>query len=78
VAYGYQYIPNARREEWYARAAERRANGESRMHLLDRSASAIAEAIAEVYRDIDELRRTAPELVLARTGDRSAEADGIA
>jgi hypothetical protein len=78
VAYGYQYIPNAAREEWRARDAERRANGGSRLHSLDRTAAAIAEAIAEVYRDIAELRNTVPELTSVQPDhEQPAEAEAI-
>ena len=48
------------------------------MHALDVTAAAIAEAIAEVYRDIEELRSTVPELISVRSGDQASEADAIA
>jgi hypothetical protein len=53
-------------------------SGGIRVHPLDRAASAIAEAIAGVYRDIDELRSTVPELVSARADDRAPEAEATA
>ena len=75
MAYGYQYIPNASRDERRARPSGIRVSGGGRVHPLDRAAGAIAEAIAAVYRDIDQLRSTVPELVAARPDDGGTEAD---
>ncbi len=62
VAYGYQYIPRVPRVQGSQRASALRVGGGSgRVRPLDRAASAIAEAIAAVYRDIDDLRKAAPE-----------------
>jgi len=78
VAYGYQYIPRASRDELHPHRAAIRVRGGGRPHPLDRTAAATAEAIAAVYRDIDDLRSTVPELVSARADDPATEAGASA
>ena len=78
MAYRYQYIPDAACGELPARAAAVCAGGAGHVHPLDRAAGAIAEAIAAFYRDVDDLRRTVPDLVSARADDRATEADRTA
>jgi hypothetical protein len=75
VAYGYQYIPGASDDEPHRGASAIQVSGDAHAHPLDRAAAAIAEAIAQVYRDIDRLRGTVPEPVSARTDDRATEAE---
>ena len=75
MAYGYQYIPTVIRDDRRRHAWSVRVGGPGYVHPLDRAAAAIAEAIAAVYRDIDDLRRTVPELASAQAPDRPAETD---
>jgi hypothetical protein len=75
VAYGYQYIPTTARDERRVRASAVRVMGGGRVYRLDRTTAAIAEAIAAVYRDIDDLRSTVPDLVPARADDHATEAE---
>ena len=75
MAYGYQYIPTAAGDERHVRAYAVRVIGGGHVHRLDRATAAIAEAIAAVYRDIDDLRSTVPDLVAARAEDRATETE---
>ena len=75
MAYGYQYIPGASGDEPQGDASAIRVSGDAHSHPLDRVAAATAEAIAQVYRDIDRLRGTVPEPVSVRTDDRAAKAE---
>lgn len=75
MAYGYQYIPTAARDERRVGASAVRVMGGGHVHQLDRATAAITEAIAAVYRDIDDLRSTVPDLVAARADDRATEAE---
>jgi hypothetical protein len=56
-------------------AASRVPAGGGRMHPLDRAAAVVVEAIEAVYRDIDALRSTVPDLVVAGAEERGAEAE---
>lgn len=63
MAYGFQYIPDApadRRPEWRA-ATEREATqaAETRVFRVGPATSAVAAAVESLYRDIEELRRSA-------------------
>ena len=76
VAYGYQYIPRAPVDDPRARASAIRVGGNGgRAYQLDRAASAIAEAIAAVYRDIDELRSAIPDLAVPVAKERGPDVE---
>ena len=78
MAYGYQYIPRAHRDSGRVRVPVLRPGGGGHVHPLDRGAGAITEAIDAVYRDIDTLRGTVPDLVVAGTEEHSVEAEADA
>ena len=75
MAYGYQYIPTATLDERRVRTSAFRVGAGGRVHPLDRAAGAIAEAIAAIYRDIDDLRNTVPDLVPAHADGQATEAE---
>jgi hypothetical protein len=65
VAYGFQYIPDARKDRPERRLFQAHSAApiaeRARVFRVGPGASAVVAAVESLYRDIDELRRTAAD-----------------